>query len=97
VEKGGVYLKDAAVVAGQGGVGKNNLLLDRRWGPRVRLRAVLIEESSPAGRRKISCPARTVPCPAEKRPLRMRSPLGNMTVRPVSKASIPTMPILSHD
>jgi epoxyqueuosine reductase len=43
VEKGGVYLKDAAVYAGLGIVGKNNLLLDRKWGPRVRLRAVLIE------------------------------------------------------
>jgi len=43
VEKGGVYLKDAAVFAGLGVVGKNNLLLDPEWGPRVRLRAVLIE------------------------------------------------------
>ena len=50
VEKGGVYLKDAAVFAGLGVVGKNNLLLDRKWGPRVRLRAVLIEESLPSGR-----------------------------------------------
>jgi epoxyqueuosine reductase len=30
VEKGGVYLKDAAVYAGLGVVGKNNLLLDRK-------------------------------------------------------------------
>jgi epoxyqueuosine reductase len=50
VEKGGVYLKDAAVFAGLGVVGKNNLLLDRKWGPRVRLRAVLIEGSLPSGR-----------------------------------------------
>lgn len=50
VEKGGVYLKDAAVFAGLGVVGKNNLLLDRKWGPRVRLRAVLIEDSLPSGR-----------------------------------------------
>lgn len=50
VEKGGVYLKDAAVFAGLGVVGKNNLLLDQKWGPRVRLRAVLIEGSLPSGR-----------------------------------------------
>lgn len=50
VEKGGVYLKDAAVFAGLGVVGKNNLLLDRKWGPRVRLRAVLIEDSLPSSR-----------------------------------------------
>ena len=50
VEKGGVYLKDAAVFAGLGIVGKNNLLVDHKWGPRVRLRAVLIEGSLPSGR-----------------------------------------------
>lgn len=49
VEKGGVYLKDAAVFAGLGVVGKNNLLLDRKWGPRVRLRAILIEGNLPSG------------------------------------------------
>ena len=48
VEKGGVYLKDAAVFAGLGVVGKNNLLLDRKWGPRVRLRAVLIQSHLPS-------------------------------------------------
>ncbi len=49
VEKGGVYLKDAAVFAGLGVVGENNLFLDRKWGPRVRLRAVLIEGSLLSG------------------------------------------------
>jgi epoxyqueuosine reductase len=48
VEKGGVYLKDAAVFAGLGVVGKNNLLLDQKWGPRVRLRAVLIQNHLPS-------------------------------------------------
>jgi len=48
VEKGGVYLKDAAVFAGLGVLGRNNLLLDRKWGPRVRLRAVLIEARLPS-------------------------------------------------
>ena len=50
VEKGGVYLKDAAVFAGLGVVGENNLLLDHKWGPRVRLRAVLIEDRLPSSR-----------------------------------------------
>lgn len=49
VEKGGGYLKDAAVYAGLGLVGKNNLLLDRKWGPRVRFRAVLIQAGLPCG------------------------------------------------
>ena len=48
VERGGVYLKDAAVFAGLGVVGKNNLMLHRRWGPRVRLRSVLIEDRLPS-------------------------------------------------
>ncbi|MEE4243377.1 MAG: hypothetical protein V2I36_18080 [Desulfopila sp.] len=47
VERGGVYLKDAAVYAGLGVIGKNNLLLHPLWGPRVRLRALLIEDHLP--------------------------------------------------
>lgn len=43
VEHGGVYLKDAAVFAGLGVVGKNNMLLNPNWGPNLRLRSVLIE------------------------------------------------------
>lgn len=40
VEKGGVYLKDAAVLAGLGCIGYNNLLVTKKYGPRVRLRAI---------------------------------------------------------
>ena len=43
VEQGGVFLKDAAVLAGLGVIGKNNLLLTPQFGPRVRLRAMLVE------------------------------------------------------
>ena len=43
VEKGGIYLKDAAVLAGLGCIGKNNLLITTEFGPRVRLRAMLLE------------------------------------------------------
>ena len=43
VEWGGVFLKDAAVLAGLGIVGRNNLLLNAEWGPRIRLRSILIE------------------------------------------------------
>lgn len=46
-ERGGVYLKDAAVFAGLGVVGKNNLLLHPVWGPSVRLRSVLIQDDLP--------------------------------------------------
>ncbi len=40
VHKGGVFLKDAAVLAGLGVIGRNNLLVTPRFGPRVRLRAM---------------------------------------------------------
>jgi epoxyqueuosine reductase len=40
--RGGIFLKDAAVLAGLGVVGKNNLLITPQYGPRVRLRASLL-------------------------------------------------------
>ncbi len=42
VEKGGLFLKDAAVLSGLGIIGKNNLLLHPAWGPRIRLRSILM-------------------------------------------------------
>jgi len=36
----GLYLKEAAVLAGLGVIGKNNLLITEKYGPRIRLRAV---------------------------------------------------------
>ena len=57
VEKGGVFLKDAAVLAGLGCIGKNNMLVTRDFGPRVRLRALFLEaEIEPTG------PVRFDPC-----------------------------------
>ena len=44
VERGGIFLKDAAVLAGLGIVGRNNLLLNPEWGPRIRFRSILIDE-----------------------------------------------------
>jgi epoxyqueuosine reductase len=43
VERGGVFLKDAAVLAGLGVLGRSNLLINPQWGPRIRFRALLIE------------------------------------------------------
>ena len=36
LEKGGLFLKDAAVLSGMGVIGQNNLLIHPEWGPRVR-------------------------------------------------------------
>jgi len=50
VEKGGIFLKDAALMAGLGCIGKNNILVTPGYGPRIRLRALLLEtEIVPTG------------------------------------------------
>lgn len=41
--EGGVFLKDAAVLAGIGVMGRNNLVVTPRYGPRVRLRGLLVD------------------------------------------------------
>ena len=47
IEKGGLFLKDAAVLAGLGIIGRNNLVLHPQWGPRVRWRSLLIRDALP--------------------------------------------------
>ena len=47
VEKGGIYLKEAAYWAGLGCIGRNNLLITPEFGPKLRLRAMLISEKLP--------------------------------------------------
>ena len=47
-DRGGVFLKDAAVLAGLGVIGRNNLLIAPGLGPRIRLRGVLIRARLPA-------------------------------------------------
>jgi epoxyqueuosine reductase len=42
---GGIYLKEAAVKAGLGVIGKNNLLVTPEFGPHLRLRAMLLDMS----------------------------------------------------
>lgn len=44
VQKGGIFLKDAAVLSGLGIIGRNNLVVHPKWGPRIRLRALLLEK-----------------------------------------------------
>ena len=49
LEEGGIYLKDAACMAGLGRMGRNNLVIVPRHGPRVRFRAVWTDLDSPGG------------------------------------------------
>jgi len=46
LEKGGIFLKDAAVSAGLGIIGKNNLLITPAFGPRIRFRALFLDATS---------------------------------------------------
>ena len=57
IENGGIFLKDAAVLAGLGCLGKNNLLLTPEFGPKIRLRALLLDEEV-----KTSGPIEFDPC-----------------------------------
>ena len=56
VERGGIYLKDAAVLAGLGCVGLNNLLVTPDFGPRVRLRALALDVALPPPGSRVSTP-----------------------------------------
>lgn len=50
VEEGGIFYKDAAVMAGLGCMGKNNLVVTPEFGPRVRITTFLLnEEIMPTG------------------------------------------------
>ena len=47
IERSGIFLKDAAVLAGLGCIGKNNILVTPKFGPRVRLRAMFLNVDLP--------------------------------------------------
>ncbi|MCG8633418.1 MAG: epoxyqueuosine reductase [Desulfobacterales bacterium] len=48
VEQGGVFVKDAAVLAGLGCIGRNNILVTPEYGPRVRLRVLFLAADLPS-------------------------------------------------
>lgn len=48
IEKGGIFLKDSAALAGLGVIGKNNMLVTTEFGPRVRLRSMILTEDLPS-------------------------------------------------
>ena len=63
LEKNGMYMKDAAVIAGLGCIGKNNLLVSPRFGPRLRLRMMLIDRLLPTTGPSDYNPCRNCPMP----------------------------------
>ncbi len=56
-EKGGVYLKDAASLAGIGTIGENNLLIHPVYGPRLRFRALFLFAPFPQSSNELSSTA----------------------------------------
>ena len=89
VEKGGIYLKDTAVLAGLGCIGRNNMLITPELGPRVRLRGMLLEEElAPTG------PIRYDPCASCEEFCRKACPqnaFGRVVLSPAD-AGIDTLP-----
>ncbi len=69
IERGGIFLKDAAAIAGLGCIGKNNMLVTPEFGPRVRLRAMLAFEALP-----VTEPADFDPCHGCSLPCRKACP-----------------------
>ncbi|HDR72823.1 MAG TPA: hypothetical protein ENN85_02765 [Methanoculleus sp.] len=71
VYDGGIYLKDAAVLAGLGCIGRNNLVITPGFGPRVRFRALWIDmEPEPPA----PCPM-APPCEACNHPCETQCPM----------------------
>lgn len=69
LDNGGIFLKDAAVLAGLGSIGCNNLLVTPRYGPRIRLRALTVEAEL-----RTSGPADFAPCSGCAAPCRSACP-----------------------
>ncbi|SHG19601.1 epoxyqueuosine reductase [Desulfacinum infernum DSM 9756] len=64
LERGGLFMKDAAALAGMGCIGRNNLLVTPEYGPRVRLRLLLTaaDLSPTPGRPFDPCARCSMPC-----------------------------------
>lgn len=87
IERGGIFLKDAAVLAGLGCIGRNNILITPEYGPRIRLRAMLLEEKlDPTGPidfdpcRDCGAPCRKA-CPQVAFGMQMFQPMDTGTTR----------------
>lgn len=71
IESGGVFMKDAAVLAGLGSVGRNNLVVTPGYGPRIRWRVLLLDHAAEA-----TGPVEYDPCAGCAEPCRRACPVG---------------------
>ena len=62
IEEGGIFLKDAAVLAGLGVIGRHNLFISPQFGSRLRLRGLFLDTGYEALDLTIESPC--VHCPA---------------------------------
>jgi epoxyqueuosine reductase len=70
VEKGGIFLKDTAVMAALGCIGKNNLVITPGYGPRIRFRALLLNRNT-----EVTGPLEFNPCEDCEQPCRKACPI----------------------
>ncbi len=71
IDRGGVFMKDAAVLAGLGSVGRNNQVVTPEYGPRIRWRVLLLDQAAqPTG------PLEYHPCDGCDEPCRRACPVG---------------------
>jgi epoxyqueuosine reductase len=70
IESTGIFLKDSAVLAGLGRVGKNNLVITPEYGPRIRWRALLLDRAA-----KATGPVDYDPCEGCPQPCRRACPV----------------------
>ena len=70
IESTGIFLKDSAVMAGLGRIGKNNLVVTPEYGPRIRWRALLVDRTARA-----TGPVDCDPCDGCPQPCRKACPV----------------------
>ena len=63
IELGGIYMKDTAVLAGLGCIGKNNILVTPEYGSRQRLRVIMVDADLPPTGPSDFDPCRDCPMP----------------------------------
>lgn len=71
IESGGVFMKDSAVLAGLGSIGRNNLVITPGHGPRIRWRVLLLDRAAEA-----TGPVEYDPCAGCDAPCRRACPVG---------------------
>ncbi len=71
IGSGGIFLKDTAVLAGLGCIGKNNIVITPEYGPRIRWRALLLDRTA-----KATGPLDFDPCDGCRQPCRQACPVG---------------------